>query len=38
MLFDVIQDEGSLASLPNTKDSLQVSLIKHYATGVFYSL
>ena len=38
MLFDVIQDVGSLASLPNAKESLQVSLIKHYVTGVFYGL
>ena len=36
MQFDVIQDVGSLASLLNTKDSPQVSLIKHYVAGVFY--
>ena len=35
MLFDVIQDVGSLASLPNINVSLQVSLIKHYFAGVF---
>ena len=38
MLFDVIQDVGSLASLPNAKERLRVSLIKLYATGAFYGL